>query len=105
MVTALDTSIPFSERLENFVLPNKEKIVSAVKSVLAGQAATVWRRKKYETEARQFECRSVFFEAANFLRCDYGAMPNMNEKRLEAVFRRYSRTCLIKGLTSWRSRR
>jgi len=41
MVTALDTSIPFSEPLENFVLPNEEKIVSAVKSVLAGQAATV----------------------------------------------------------------
>lgn len=41
MVTALDTSIPFSEPLENFVLPNEEKIVSAVKSVVARQAATV----------------------------------------------------------------
>ena len=41
MVTALDTSIPFSETLENFVLPNEEKIVAAVKSVLARQAASV----------------------------------------------------------------
>lgn len=41
MVTTLDTSIPFSEPLENFVLPNEEKIVSAVKSVVARQAATV----------------------------------------------------------------
>jgi pyruvate dehydrogenase E1 component beta subunit len=41
MVTALDTSIPFSEPLENYVLPNEEKIVAAVKSVLARQAATV----------------------------------------------------------------
>jgi pyruvate dehydrogenase E1 component beta subunit len=41
MVTALDTSIPFSEPLENFVLPNEEKIVAAVKSVVARQAATV----------------------------------------------------------------
>src|SRR5712691_1915707 len=41
MVTALDTSIPFSEPLESYVLPNEEKIVTAVKSVLAGQAATV----------------------------------------------------------------
>ena len=41
MVTALDTSIPFSEPLENYVLPNEEKIVAAVKSVLARQAASV----------------------------------------------------------------
>ena len=41
MVTALDTSIPFSEPLESFVLPNEEKIVAAVKSVIAKQAATV----------------------------------------------------------------
>jgi len=40
-VTALDTSIPFSEPLENYVLPNEEKIVAAVKSVVAKQAATV----------------------------------------------------------------
>jgi pyruvate dehydrogenase E1 component beta subunit len=41
MVTALDTSIPFSEPLENFVLPSEEKIVAAVKSVVARQAAAV----------------------------------------------------------------
>jgi pyruvate dehydrogenase E1 component beta subunit len=41
MVTALDTSIPFSEPLENFVLPNEEKIMSAVKAVVAKQAAAV----------------------------------------------------------------
>lgn len=41
MVTALDTSIPFSEPLENYVLPNEEKIVAAVKSVLAKQMAAV----------------------------------------------------------------
>jgi pyruvate dehydrogenase E1 component beta subunit len=41
MVTALDTSIPFSEPLESYVLPNEEKIVAAVKSIVAKQAATV----------------------------------------------------------------
>jgi pyruvate dehydrogenase E1 component beta subunit len=41
MVTALDTSVPFSEPLENFVLPNEEKIISAVKAVLAKQAVAV----------------------------------------------------------------
>lgn len=41
MVTALDTSIPFSEPLENFVLPNEEKIIAAVKSVVGWQAAGV----------------------------------------------------------------
>jgi len=41
MVTALDTSIPFSEPLENYVLPNEAKIVAAVKSVLAKQLAAV----------------------------------------------------------------
>jgi pyruvate dehydrogenase E1 component beta subunit len=41
MVTALDTSIPFSEALESYVLPSEEKIVAAVKSVIAKQAATV----------------------------------------------------------------
>jgi pyruvate/2-oxoglutarate/acetoin dehydrogenase E1 component len=41
MVTALDTSIPFSEPLESFVLPNEEKIVAAVKSVVPRRAATV----------------------------------------------------------------
>ena len=37
MVTALDTSIPYSEPLENYVLPNEEKIVQAAKSVLMRQ--------------------------------------------------------------------
>lgn len=41
MVTALDTSIPFSEPLEDYVLPNEEKIVAAVKFVLAKQLAAV----------------------------------------------------------------
>jgi len=41
MVTALDTSIPFSEPFESYVLPNEEKIVAAVKSVLAKQVAVV----------------------------------------------------------------
>jgi pyruvate/2-oxoglutarate/acetoin dehydrogenase E1 component len=41
MVTALDTSIPYSEPLETYVLPSEEKIVRAVKSVLAKQAAAV----------------------------------------------------------------
>lgn len=35
MVTALDTSIPYSEPLESYVLPSEEKIVEAVKAVLA----------------------------------------------------------------------
>jgi len=38
MVTAADTSVPFSEVLENFVLPNEEKIAQAVKSTLAKTA-------------------------------------------------------------------
>jgi len=37
MVTALDTSIPYSEPLEKYVLPSEEKIVHAVKSVLTKQ--------------------------------------------------------------------
>src|SRR5262249_53620652 len=41
MVTALDTSVPYSEPLESFVLPSEEKIVAAVKSVRATQAAAV----------------------------------------------------------------
>jgi len=35
MVTALDTPIPYSEPLENYVVPNEDKIVEAVKCVLA----------------------------------------------------------------------
>jgi acetoin:2,6-dichlorophenolindophenol oxidoreductase subunit beta len=34
MVTALDTSVPYSEPLEKFVLPSEDKIIAAVKSVL-----------------------------------------------------------------------
>jgi pyruvate dehydrogenase E1 component beta subunit len=34
LVTALDTSIPYSEPLESYVLPNEDKIVQAVKSVV-----------------------------------------------------------------------
>jgi len=41
MVTALDTSIPYSEPMESFVLPSEEKIIQGVKSVLAVQAAAV----------------------------------------------------------------
>jgi acetoin:2,6-dichlorophenolindophenol oxidoreductase subunit beta len=37
MVTALDTSIPYSEPLESYVLPSEEKIVKAVKAVMAKQ--------------------------------------------------------------------
>jgi pyruvate dehydrogenase E1 component beta subunit len=38
MVTALDTPIPYSEPLENYVVPNEDKIIAAVKSVLEKQA-------------------------------------------------------------------
>jgi pyruvate dehydrogenase E1 component beta subunit len=38
MVTALDTPIPYSEPLENYVVPNEEKIVQAVRSVMAHEA-------------------------------------------------------------------
>jgi pyruvate dehydrogenase E1 component beta subunit len=34
MVTALDTSIPYSQPLEKYVLPNEEKIIEAVKYVV-----------------------------------------------------------------------
>jgi pyruvate/2-oxoglutarate/acetoin dehydrogenase E1 component len=34
MVTAMDTSVPYSEPLEKYVLPDEEKIIKAVKSVL-----------------------------------------------------------------------
>jgi pyruvate/2-oxoglutarate/acetoin dehydrogenase E1 component len=39
MVTALDTSVPYSEPMESYVLPNEEKIIKAVKSVLPVGAA------------------------------------------------------------------
>jgi acetoin:2,6-dichlorophenolindophenol oxidoreductase subunit beta len=35
MVTALDASVPYSEPMENYLLPNEEKIAQAVKSVVA----------------------------------------------------------------------
>jgi acetoin:2,6-dichlorophenolindophenol oxidoreductase subunit beta len=41
MVTALDTSVPYSEPMESYVLPSEEKIVQGVKSVLAMQATAV----------------------------------------------------------------
>ncbi len=41
LVTALDTSIPFSEPLENYVLPNEQKIVAAVQSIVSKQVAAV----------------------------------------------------------------
>jgi pyruvate/2-oxoglutarate/acetoin dehydrogenase E1 component len=37
MVTALDCSVPYSEPMENYILPNEDKIVQAVKAVLAKQ--------------------------------------------------------------------
>jgi pyruvate/2-oxoglutarate/acetoin dehydrogenase E1 component len=39
LVTAADTSVPFSEPLEHYVLPNEDKIIDAAKSVLAKRAA------------------------------------------------------------------
>src|SRR5271163_1522953 len=41
MVTSLDATIPYSEPLENYVLPNEQKIIQAVKSVLSKHAAAV----------------------------------------------------------------
>jgi len=38
-VTALDTSIPYSEPMERYILPSEEKIEKAVRSMLAVQAA------------------------------------------------------------------
>ena len=38
MVTALDTSVPYSEPMENYILPNEDKIIHAVKSVMAHDA-------------------------------------------------------------------
>jgi pyruvate/2-oxoglutarate/acetoin dehydrogenase E1 component len=39
LVTAMDTSVPYSEPMESFVLPNEEKIVAAAESVLAKSVA------------------------------------------------------------------
>jgi len=41
MVTALDTSVPYSEPLESYVLPNEEKIMHAVRSLVAERAVRV----------------------------------------------------------------
>ena len=38
LVTSLDATIPYSEPLENYVLPNEDKIVQAVKSLLVEKA-------------------------------------------------------------------
>jgi acetoin:2,6-dichlorophenolindophenol oxidoreductase subunit beta len=38
MVTALDAPIPYSEPLENYVVPNEDRIIEAVKSVMAHEA-------------------------------------------------------------------
>jgi len=38
LVTALDASVPYSEPLENFLLPNEEKIVQAVRSIVGERA-------------------------------------------------------------------
>jgi acetoin:2,6-dichlorophenolindophenol oxidoreductase subunit beta len=40
MVTALDASVPYSEPLENFIIPNEDKIIDAVRSVLAHQVVS-----------------------------------------------------------------
>jgi pyruvate/2-oxoglutarate/acetoin dehydrogenase E1 component len=41
LVTAADTPVPFSEPLENFVLPDAKKIIEAVKSVVQRHATAV----------------------------------------------------------------
>ncbi len=38
LVTALDTSVPYSEPMEEFILPSEDKIVNAVKSIVTRQA-------------------------------------------------------------------
>ena len=39
MVTALEAPIPYSEPLENYVVPHEDEIVEAVKSVLVHEIA------------------------------------------------------------------
>ncbi|MBZ5501936.1 MAG: alpha-ketoacid dehydrogenase subunit beta [Acidobacteriia bacterium] len=39
LVTALDTSVPYSETMERYVLPDEDKIAQAVKSVMAAKTA------------------------------------------------------------------
>jgi pyruvate dehydrogenase E1 component beta subunit len=41
LVTAMDTSVPYSEPLESYVLPNEEKIMHAVRSVVAERTVRV----------------------------------------------------------------
>lgn len=41
MVTALDASVPYSEPLEEYLLPNENKIAGAVRSVLTEHAVHV----------------------------------------------------------------
>ena len=38
MVTALDASVPYSEPMENYLLPNEEKIAQAVRSIVGERA-------------------------------------------------------------------
>jgi pyruvate dehydrogenase E1 component beta subunit len=40
LVTALDATIPYSEPMEEYLLPNEEKIVDAVQQVLGSEAVT-----------------------------------------------------------------
>jgi pyruvate dehydrogenase E1 component beta subunit len=41
LVTALDAVIPYSKPMEDYVMPDEDKIVSAVREVLGLQAAPV----------------------------------------------------------------
>jgi pyruvate/2-oxoglutarate/acetoin dehydrogenase E1 component len=41
MVTAIDSSIPYSEPMESYVIPNEERIAQAVRSVVAERAVRV----------------------------------------------------------------
>jgi len=41
MVTALDTSVPYSEPMENYLLPNEEKIAHAVRSLVGERSVRV----------------------------------------------------------------
>lgn len=44
LVTSLDTAIPYSKPMEDYVLPDEEKIVSAVREILGLQATPADRR-------------------------------------------------------------
>lgn len=45
IVSALDAPIPYSEPLENYVLPSEAKIIAAVKAVLSKRAVAALKRK------------------------------------------------------------